>query len=311
MAKPQERLCIGLQDGRHFASNDSRSFGVGQTGDARQIHTIRGNVNKKDNGHNNEKKKNFSVYLSRILLVVGLVLIAVAGVMLFKTQSEYHAQDVINEELAHYATVPDNGNNIDKGPTVDWAGLKAVNNQVVGWIQIPNSQVNYPVYQTTDNDYYLHTNAKGEWSIGGQIFMDYENNAEGLIDQQTILYGHHMRNGSMFQYVGAMNDKQVFDKTTTIWYVTPSQTYELEPLLMYHTDEDDDEVRQFNFSSPEEFRSYLRGKLAKAVNARSDANDIISRTNHILTLFTCNYTDQYGRAVLLCVPKNEAQPTTK
>ena len=82
-------------------------------------------------------------------------------------------------------------------------------------------------------------------------------------------------------------------------------------LIPKNTDEDDDEVRQFNFSSPEEFRSYLRGKLAKAVNARSDANDIISRTNHILTLFTCNYTDQYGRAVLLCVPKNEAQPTTK
>ena len=124
-----------------------------------------------------------------------------------KTQLEYHEQDVINEELATYATVSEKK---DEAPVIDWAGLQAVNNQVVGWIQIPDTQVNYPVYQTTDNDHYLHTNAKGEWSIGGQIFMDYQNNPNGLTDQQTILYGHHMRNGSMFQYIGAMNDQSTF-----------------------------------------------------------------------------------------------------
>lgn len=263
--------------------------------------------NKKKPG-SKPAKKGFSNILSTILLIVGIALLIAAAIMFGKTQVDYYAQDVINQELAAYTTVPEKK---DEAPVVDWAGLKAVNSQVVGWIQIPGSQINYPVYQTTDNEYYLHTNAKGEWSIGGQIFMDYENNPNGLIDQQTILYGHHMRNGSMFQFIGALNDQSTFNKVETIWYVTPTQTYELEPVFTYHTDEDDDEVRQFNFTSVDEFRSYLKDRLSRAVSSRSDAAEVISRAEHVLTLFTCNYTDQYGRTMLICVPKNEAQPKTQ
>ena len=263
--------------------------------------------NKKKPG-SKPAKKGFSNILSTILLIVGIALLIAAAIMFGKTQVDYYAQDVINQELASYTTVPEKK---DEAPVVDWAGLKAVNSQVVGWIQIPGSQINYPVYQTTDNEYYLHTNAKGEWSIGGQIFMDYENNPNGLIDQQTILYGHHMRNGSMFQFIGALNDQNTFNKVETIWYVTPTQTYELEPVFTYHTDEDDDEVRQFNFTSVDEFRSYLKDRLSRAVSSRSDAAEVISRAEHVLTLFTCNYTDQYGRTMLICVPKNEAQPKTQ
>ena len=263
--------------------------------------------NKKKPG-SKPAKKGFSNILSTILLIVGIALLIAAAIMFGKTQVDYYAQDVINQELAAYATVPEKK---DEAPVVDWAGLKAVNSQVVGWIQIPGSQINYPVYQTTDNEYYLHTNAKGEWSIGGQIFMDYENNPNGLIDQQTILYGHHMRNGSMFQFIGALNDQSTFNKVETIWYVTPTQTYELEPVFTYHTDEDDDEVRQFNFTSVDEFRSYLKDRLSRAVSSRSDAAEVISRAEHVPTLFTCNYTDQYGRTMLICVPKSEAQPKTQ
>ena len=263
--------------------------------------------NKKKPG-SKPAKKGFSNILSTILLIVGIALLIAAAIMFGKTQVDYYAQDVINQELASYTTVPEKK---DEAPVVDWAGLKAVNSQVVGWIQIPGSQVNYPVYQTTDNEYYLHTNAKGEWSIGGQIFMDYENNPNGLIDQQTILYGHHMRNGSMFQFIGALNDQSTFNKVETIWYLTPTQTYELEPVFTYHTDEDDDEVRQFNFTSVDEFRSYLKDRLSRAVSSRSDAAEVISRAEHVLTLFTCNYTDQYGRTMLICVPKSEALPKTQ
>lgn len=263
--------------------------------------------NKKKPG-SKPAKKGFSNILSTILLIVGIALLIAAAIMFGKTQVDYYAQDVINQELAAYTTVPEKK---DEAPVVDWAGLKAVNSQVVGWIQIPGSQINYPVYQTTDNEYYLHTNAKGEWSIGGQIFMDYENNPNGLIDQQTILYGHHMRNGSMFQFIGALNDQSTFNKVETIWYVTPTQTYELEPVFTYHTDEDDDEVRQFNFTSVDEFRSYLKDRLSRAVSSRSDAAEVISRAEHVLTLFTCNYTDQYGRTMLICVPKSETRPKTQ
>ena len=107
--------------------------------------------------------------------------------MFLHNQYEYHEQDVINEKLAAYATVDNTGSS---APKVDWAALKAVNQQVVGWIQIPGTNVNYPVYQGADNDAYLHTNAEGNYSLGGQIFLDSDNTAPGMVDAQTIIYGH-------------------------------------------------------------------------------------------------------------------------
>lgn len=296
------------RNGKHFASFAAADQPAGNNEASKtsvEMASMKSVVSSKNDNGKKPAKKGFSNVLSTILLIVGIGLLIVSGIMFGKTQVEYHAQDVINEELAAYATVSEKK---DEAPVVDWAGLKAVNSQVVGWVQIPGTQVNYPVYQTTDNEHYLHTNAKGEWSIGGQIFMDYQNNPNGLVDQQTILYGHHMRNGSMFQYIGAMNDQNTFDKVETIWYVTPTQTYELEPVFTYHTDEDDEEVRQFNFASVDEFRAYLKDRLSRAVSSRSDAAEVLSRADHVLTLFTCNYTDQYGRTMLICVPKTEAQP---
>ena len=296
------------RNGKHFASFAAADQPAGNNEASKtsvEMASMKSVVSSKNDNGKKPAKKGFSNVLSTILLIVGIGLLIVSGIMFGKTQVEYHAQDVINEELAAYATVSEKK---DEAPVVDWAGLKAVNSQVVGWVQIPGTQVNYPVYQTTDNEHYLHTNAKGEWSIGGQIFMDYQNNPNGLVDQQTILYGHHMRNGSMFQYIGAMNDQNTFDKVETIWYVTPTQTYELEPVFTYHTDEDDEEVRQFNFASVDEFRAYLKDRLSRAVSSRPDAAEVLSRADHVLTLFTCNYTDQYGRTMLICVPKTEAQP---
>lgn len=111
----------------------------------------------------------------------------------------------------------------------------------------------------------------------------------------------------MFQYIGKMNDKSVFDSVTTIWYETPEKKYELVPLFIYHANDDDESIRQFNFSSKEEFHEYLLQKLNTSVNARPDAADIIARTDHVMTLITCNYSDQYGRAALVCVQKSDIQ----
>ncbi len=299
--------------GRHFAGNttpsDTRSSASTAVKplsyDLKKSGTKGGN--ESHGGKKKRKGKRSARIVSNLLLLIGILLIVASACLFAKSQWDYHQQDVINEELAQYATIPEN--NDTEAPGIDWEGLRAINSQIVGWIQIPNSPVNYPVYQTTDNEHYLHTNAKGEYSVGGQIFLDYENDPHGLVDQQTILYGHHMRNGSMFRYIGKMNDKSVFDSVDTIWYETPEKKYELVPLFIYHASDDDDSVRQFNFSTPEEFRSYLKEKLGRAVNARAGASEIIDRVDHVMTLVTCNYSDQYGRAALVCVQKSDLQPS--
>ena len=79
----------------------------------------------------------------------------------------------------------------------DLAALREVNTDVVGWITIPGTKVNYPVVHRGDNDYYLDHTWKGERSSVGAIFLDYRNSPD-LTDDNTLIYGHNMKNRSMF-----------------------------------------------------------------------------------------------------------------
>lgn len=239
--------------------------------------------------------------VSTILLVVGIGLLVAAGGMWAYNQYQYHQQDQVNEKLAAYAKVDDTG---IAAPEVDWDALKAVNLDVVGWVQIPGTVVNYPVYQGSDNDEYLRTTAEGNYSVGGQIFLDYENVKPGLLDQQTIIYGHHLYNGSMFKTVADMENQGMLDSVSTIWYVTETATYELQPVFSYKTDGDDENVRRFDFESTDAFHSYLTDLLGKASAQVSDASELLANASNVLSLCTCSYTDsEYGRVILVCVPK--------
>lgn len=248
--------------------------------------------------------------LSNLLIVVGVALLAAAGYLWGKAQWGYHEQDVVNKRLQEYVTVVEESDDTPDGPVgpqVDWAGLKKVNDEVVGWLQIPGTVVNYPVYQHSDNDYYLDYNAEGVITVGGQLFMDYEGTRPGLVDQSTLIYGHHQKDGSMFQAVAKLDDQEAFDATETVWYVTEGQTYELEPLLLYYTQPDDQDVRKFTFKSKAQFTKHLKGLVDKAKTKRSDAAQLAEQAEHVLCLITCNYYDGYGRTVLVCMPKSEAQ----
>lgn len=243
--------------------------------------------------------------LSNILLGMGIALLAIAGFLWARAQWNYHEQDEVNDRLAAYAVISEDG---ETPPEVDWEALRAVNADVVGWIQIPGTVINYPVYQSNDNDYYLDTNAEGVHGVGGQIFLDYLNQAPGMLDSQTIIYGHHLKNGAMFKQVADMENQGFFDSIHTVWYVTDGAAYKLQPLFLYYTDPDDTNVRVFNFQSDEELRGYLLGLLQeKGVTRCDDAEAIIGGTTRVLTLATCNYIEGEGRTILVCVEQTEAQ----
>jgi len=247
------------------------------------------------------KKKRKLSLLSCLLLGVGIALIAAAAFMWGRAQYDYYQQDKVNDELSKFATIPDG----DGAPTVDWEALKAINEDVVGWIEIPGTSVSYPVYQGDSNEEYLHTNAHGEYSVGGQVFIDFENTAPGMIDHQTMVYGHHLKDGTMFQPVSEMDSQDVFDSHPTIWYVTEEQNFELMPLFLYYTTENDYDARKITFESDGAFRQYLAERLKDAVTSNADAEGLIAFCDHALTLSTCNYYDGYGRTILVCVPKSE------
>ena len=249
--------------------------------------------------------------LSTVLIVVGVVLLLVAGGMWGYAQWQYHVQDENNEKLAAYATVSDDPAG---PPTIDWEGLKAVNADVCGWIYVPGTHIDFPVYQGDTNDTYLRASASGEYSVGGQIFMDCENSRPGLVDRQTLLYGHHLNNGAMFTDVDDMASQENFDKVDTVWYLTEDANYELEPLFFYKSAATNGAARQISFASDDDFHTYLADALAQATAKRSDADTVASQATKVLTLCTCDYENDFGkgngRGLLVCALKSDATSTS-
>lgn len=256
------------------------------------------------------RKRGLRNVLSTIFLVVGIALLATAGYLYFHAQSEYSHTRQSNEKLQKVANVQvseDNG-----APKIDFAALEAVNDDIVGWVDVVGTSMSFPVYQGKTNNTYLRTSATGEYSVGGQVFLDCKNTKPGMVDAQSLIYGHHLNDGQMFAPLDDLKKQENFDKVKTVWYVDRNnKAWELEPLLLYIIKSDyDDDLRTFTFASNDDFHAYLNKMLAKAVAKRSDAQQVIGGTSHVLTLVTCNYDFGHGRAVMLCVPKSEAAAAT-
>lgn len=257
--------------------------------------------------------------LSTILIAIGVILIVVAGALFLRQQLSYREQEKINEKLASYVVITDSpaqgSDELTCPVTVDWEGLKAINSDVVGWLYVPDTTINYPVYQGEDNDYYLHHSAsEGAWTIGGQLFLDCDNVAPGMQDTQSFIYGHHLLNGTMFEQIAALDDQKRFDAMGTIWYVTEQKAYALAPVFMYDTDSDDEKTRTMIFATADEQHAYFSERLDRALTRRDDADQIMNKASHFLTLVTCVYYDKYaeghGRGLLVCAPLDEIQAAT-
>ena len=247
--------------------------------------------------------------ISTLLFVAGVILLLVAGGLWLKAQWAYHKQDVEVQKKQSYVTISEDPSTV---PIVNWGKLRADNSDIVGWVQIPGTPVNFPVYQGEDNDEYLHTSAEGEYALGGEIFLDYQNTAPGMVDNQTIIYGHHLRNGAMFKAVADMDNQAFFNSIDTVWYLTEGGSYELAPLMVYYASPYDEGVRRFSFDSIEEFRNYLGDIFSKAVTFRDDADQVIGNCDHVFSLVTCNYLEEFdgdGRTIVICVPKSELPAT--
>ena len=237
--------------------------------------------------------------ISNILIIVFSAIIAFSGYRLYTIFHEYHEGEKQYEEtVANYVKteVPDNDPMTSCPITVDFDSLIAKNPDVVGCIYSDGTQINYPVLRGESNDTYIHTMINGEYNSAGSIFMDCHNNPD-LSDINTIIYGHHMKNGSMFASLHQYVHQDYYDEHKYMWYLTPDHIYRLDVLAGYVGDAEA-EIYTI-FVDQEELDSYLAFAEGKSTFTPDYKAETI---NGIIALSTCSYEYDDARYVLVCVP---------
>lgn len=223
--------------------------------------------------------------LSNILIAVGVALLLVAGGLFVKAQIGYKKANDYYNGIAEMAVKDSSGE--DDIPQIDFDALKKESDDIVGWIYVPGTRINYVVAQGETNNTYLRHLPNGEYSENGTIFMDMDGTAPGMVDQQTTLYGHHMNDGAMFEPIDASMDQKVFDTFKKVYYITPEMTYVLKPMFTMQVQDDYVDARRTNFDSDEAFTQYLQASLAQAKASAKDAAAEVEKADKVLTLVTC------------------------
>ena len=243
--------------------------------------------------------------VSNLLIGLGVILLLVAGGLFLKAQLGYKEAQDSYAKVQELALTEAQGDNV---PTVNFDELRKINKDVIGWIYVPGTVINYPVVQTNNNETYLHRIFDGKGNGSGTIFMDMDDKAPGMVDQQTTIYGHHMNDGSMFRTIdNTLQSQDEFDKIKYVYYITPEKTYKYVPVSTTQVQDNYGDARVANFADDAAFSAYLKTMLEQAKSKSSDAEEKIADAKQVLTLVTCagEIIPRTTRAAMICVPVAE------
>ena len=177
--------------------------------------------------------------------------------------------------------------------TVNFDELRRISGDVIGWLCLPDTIINYPVAQGRDNAYYLDRFIDGTPTAGGTLFADCSCPSD-FSGKNTIIYGHNMRNGSMFALIDDYIEQSFYDEHPVLYLNTPTQNYRIDVFSGFTADPESF-VYLTAFASDEEYASFLRALLA---SSEIDCGVEPSTDDRIVTLSTCTYSGEDVRFVL-------------
>ncbi len=217
------------------------------------------------------------------ILAVFLLLFAFGCYALWDSSQVYQSADPAKYEAYKPA---------EEG-SLSFEELQGINSEVVGWLTVYGTGIDYPLVKAKDNDKYLDTDATGEHSTSGSLFLDYRNTPD-FSDYNTIIYGHHMSGGAMFGDIGEFADPDYFNEHRYGSLYCGEKEYGLEFLFLMAT-EANSEVYSPAVKGAEAQSRYRDALRADAVCVR-DAE--IAVTDRLLLLSTCTTDITNGRYIL-------------
>ena len=250
--------------------------------------------------------------LEKVIIVIASLAALTAAFMIFKTARDYKAASDEYDSLRQYASeevsttdtaekvsdikpieleeaeerkeLKSNENREDfPEMEVDFKALREKNPDTVGWLYVGSCGISYPILQGEDNDYYMNHTFEGTVNSSGAIIMDYRDD-KYLKDWNTFIYGHNMKNGSMFGSLKKLlNDETLYDSDPYIYVYLPGYIYRYK-IFSYYKDKPDSKM-YWTADTLQEYRQYIRDALSLSVR---DLGVETSEENNMVTLVTCS-----------------------
>lgn len=176
---------------------------------------------------------------------------------------------------------------VDMENPIDFDELAAINSDIYAWIRIPNTKIDYPILQKAgDDSFYLKHDIYQQPRLAGSIYTE-DCNSKDFTDPNTVIYGHNMRNLTMFQNLHLFADKEFFDENPYVYIYTPEQVLVYKIFAAY-TYDDRHIMNSFDFTDPEVYTQYLEDIFdVRAMDKILREDIIITGEDRIITLATC------------------------
>lgn len=217
------------------------------------------------------KCKNVSIIL---LIFILTIVFYISCYILLKDLKEYKESDKSTEKLIEESIEIKEET---QKRSIDWEYLKSINKDIIAWIEIENTKIDYPILKDKDVYYLKHTFDK-KYNSNGSIFTT---NSYPFEDKETIVYGHNMKNGSMFSDLGKYLNKDFLNSHFNFKIYTPTCNYEARIFSVYSigVETESNNIKSLDFEDRIEYY-----KKASEYNIETDSN-----IKKIVKLSTCSY----------------------
>lgn len=222
--------------------------------------------------------------INNILLIICIFIFCISTWKLYGYYRSYKkAKDTYSKIAKENVKISKNERKID------FKKLKSQNQDIAGWIYIRGMTIDYPIVQGKDNEEYLHQDFNKKKSSSGTIFLD-NNCKKDFTSDNNIIYGHHMKNGTMFAQLLKFREKSFLKKHNEIMIFTPDRTIHLKVISAY-AQKAQNKI-PVTFANDKQKKAYI-----KKIESMSEQTIKTSRINdsHIYTFVTCSYEGEDNR----------------
>ena len=217
-----------------------------------------------------------------------------------ETEPESHKPESFEPQASEQKTQSNAPNKTNKpssapktiGPP-DFDALRAINSDIAAWIYMNGCNINYPVVRGENNDFYLNHLFNKKYNGAGCIFLDYRNDP-GFTARNSVIYGHSMKNGSMFASLKKYKKQSFYDKYPVFHLFTPEGD-QLVEIFSGYVAPSSDNAWKISFYDDDDFALWLNERIEKSM-FRSSVSP--SPEDRIITLSTCTYEFNDARFVL-------------